>query len=64
MGLSFHDEKSLVDATMVLMCTPETQSTVVIVVPSRREIRNYLDDDLNDDITNDMSEKSVNGPSA
>ena len=59
MGLSFHDEKTMADATMMRLYPPETESTVVIIGNGQRKIRVYHDDNFNDDI--EMSEKSVDG---
>lgn len=58
MGLSFHDEKTLADATMMRLYPPETDSTIVIV--GRRKTRKYHDDD-DEDFKEDieMSEQSV-----
>jgi hypothetical protein len=56
MGLSFHDEKTLADATMMRLYPPETESTVIIV--GRRKTRNYHDEDFNEDDI-EMSEKSI-----
>jgi hypothetical protein len=64
MGLSFHNEKTLADATMMRLYPPETESTVVII--GRRKMINYHDEFNHDDdiemLESDKSgEKSVDG---
>ena len=52
MGLSFHDEKTMADATMMRLYPPETDSTIGI----RRKMRDFHDDSSG---YIEMSDKSV-----
>ena len=55
MGLSFHDEKSMADATTMRLHAPETESTVIIIGQRKIRVRGH-DEDTYDDI--EMSENS------